>query len=319
MCENTCIVRPNAAAPFLAGATGPIQTQRTVWTAAGEDAHLSCQLLETKDVHQVTWQKIFKDKKENVGSYDKYFGETVNPGFEGKVEFKQVGLQNTSIVIRNVSEQDEGCYYCLFNADPEGALKGETCLHVYELHGPVLHVREPDSPEESVVSCSATGRPAPTVTLTVTQQHLHFSQHNTVRVTNTNNTVTVTTTAVLSGLHDDSTQVGCAARVDSGPQMEVMKRISELKQTSDDDLEKKSKLDQDHNRWFLFGPICLMVAVCLCVAVVIFVRRRNNSSRSDLQTNGLSEITTIDPQRTEGATAPRNDQLTVNYAENTNG
>uniref|UniRef100_A0A3Q2ZB86 Ig-like domain-containing protein n=1 Tax=Kryptolebias marmoratus TaxID=37003 RepID=A0A3Q2ZB86_KRYMA len=229
--------------------TDPIQTQRTVWTAAGEDVHLSCQLLETKDVLQVTWQKIFNQKGENW-----------------KVEFKETGLQNTSIIIRNVSEQDEGCYYCLFIADPEGALTGETCLHVYELHGPVLHVREPDSPEESVVSCSATGRPAPTVTLTVTQQHLHFSQHNTVRVTNTNNTVTVTTTAVLSGLHDDSTQVGCAARVDSGPQMEVMKRISELKQTSDDG-------------WFLFGPICLMVAVCLCVAVVIFVRRRNNSSR----------------------------------------
>lgn len=103
-----------------------------------------------------------------------------------------------------------------------------------ELHEPVLHVRESSSPEESLVWCSATGGPAPTVTLTVPQQHLHFSQYNTSRVTNSNNTVTVTTTAVLSGLHDDSTQVGCAARVDSGPQMEVLKRISELKHTSDD-------------------------------------------------------------------------------------
>ncbi|XP_037829786.1 OX-2 membrane glycoprotein [Kryptolebias marmoratus] len=286
-----------ACGGFLRGVTAVIQTQPKVLAAAGEDVHLSCQLLETKDVHQVTWQKIFKDKKENVGSYDKYFGETVNPGFEGKVEFKQVGLQNTSIVIRNVSEQDEGCYYCLFNADPEGALKGETCLHVYELHGPVLHVREPDSPEESVVSCSATGRPAPTVTLTVTQQHLHFSQHNTVRVTNTNNTVTVTTTAVLSGLHDDSTQVGCAARVDSGPQMEVMKRISESKQTSDDDMEEKSKLDQDHNRLFISGPVCLVgFLVFICVAAVIIVWRRKSTPDSHTEMDETPETPTRDTQ-----------------------
>ncbi|XP_037552734.1 immunoglobulin superfamily member 10-like [Nematolebias whitei] len=224
---------------FLKGVTAVIQTHPNVAAAAGEDARLFCQLLETTMVYQVTWQKIFEGKEINIGSYEKFNGETVNLEFEGKVQFKEAGLQNNSIVIRNVTEQDGGCYLCVFTTYPHGGLSNKTCVHVYELHEPVLQVRRSKSPEESLVSCSATGRPAPTVTLTAPQQHLHLSQHNTVTVTNTNNTVTVTTTAVLSGLHDDSfqdtyIQVACAAKVDFGPQVEVVKRITELRPTSDD-------------------------------------------------------------------------------------
>lgn len=108
------------------------------------------------------------------------------------------------------------------------------CLFSAELHEPILHVRESHSSEESVVSCSATGRPAPTVTLTVSQPHLHLSHYNTVRVNNDNNaTVTVNTTAVLSGFPDNSAQVGCAARVLSGHK-EVLVMIPEVKQTAAD-------------------------------------------------------------------------------------
>uniref|UniRef100_A0A3Q4GZQ7 Ig-like domain-containing protein n=1 Tax=Neolamprologus brichardi TaxID=32507 RepID=A0A3Q4GZQ7_NEOBR len=182
-----------------------IQTQQTVLAAVGEDAEVSCQLLETKDVLQVTWQKISPDAETNVATYNKYFGQRVNDGFTEKFGFKYTGLQNCSIVIRNVTEQDEGCYRCLFNTYPEGAFTGRTCL---QLHEPVVDVRESNSTEEWVVSCSATGRPAPTVTLSVSQQDLSFSQYNTVSVSNTNATFTVTTTAVLSGSRKHSTQVG---------------------------------------------------------------------------------------------------------------
>uniref|UniRef100_A0A3P9D4U1 Ig-like domain-containing protein n=1 Tax=Maylandia zebra TaxID=106582 RepID=A0A3P9D4U1_9CICH len=136
-----------------AALTAVVQTQQTVLAAVGEDAEFSCQLLETKDVLQVTWQKISRDVETNVATYNKYFGQRVNDGFTDKVKFKYTGLQNCSIVIRNVTEQDEGCYRCLFNTYPEG------------LHEPVVDVRESNSTEEWVVSCSATGRPAPTVTL----------------------------------------------------------------------------------------------------------------------------------------------------------
>uniref|UniRef100_A0A668TUX2 Ig-like domain-containing protein n=1 Tax=Oreochromis aureus TaxID=47969 RepID=A0A668TUX2_OREAU len=169
-----------------------IQTQQTVLAAVGEDAEFSCQLLETKDVLQVTWQKISHDHEKNVATYSDYFGQRVNDGFTDTFKCKYPGLQNCSIVIRNVTVQDEGCYHCLFKTYREGSLTGKPCLQVYEW----------------VVSCSATGRPAPTVTLSVSQQDLNFSQYNTVSVSNTNATFTVTTTAVLSGSRKHSTQVG---------------------------------------------------------------------------------------------------------------
>lgn len=99
--------------------------------AVGDEACLSCQLTQHKEVLQVTWQKLSPEGEKNVATSTKYFGRQVNRGFRDKVEFKDAGLQNSSIVIRNVTEQDEGCYACLFNSNPEGALTGRTCLKVY--------------------------------------------------------------------------------------------------------------------------------------------------------------------------------------------
>ncbi|XP_073318354.1 OX-2 membrane glycoprotein-like isoform X2 [Pagrus major] len=216
---------------FHKGLTDLIRTQPTVTAAFGDEALLNCELLQSKDVVQVTWQKVLPEREETLVTYTTTYGQRVNPDFKDKVEFADAGLQSSSIIIRNVTEQDEGCYHCLFNADPEGALIGSTCLQVYELHEPVLHVGDSNS-EETVVSCSATGRPAPTVTLTVLRDNVHFSDP--VSVSNTNGTVTVTSTAVLTGLHDNSTEVRCAVRVLSGPQKEKIMMIpAEVKQSAD--------------------------------------------------------------------------------------
>ncbi|XP_039877863.1 OX-2 membrane glycoprotein-like [Simochromis diagramma] len=272
-------------AVFIFGVFGKaltvVQTQQTVLAAVGQDAEFSCQLLDTKDVLQVTWQKISHDVETNVATYSKQFGQRVNDGFTNKVEFKYTGLQNCSIVIRNVTEQDEGCYHCLFNAYPDGSLTGKPCLHVFELHEPVVDVRESNSTEEWVVSCSATGRPAPTVTLSVSQQDLSFSQYNTVSVSNTNATFTVTTTAVLSGSRKHSTQVGCAARVLSAPHREVMVTIPH--DDDDDGLNETSGSNQRN----LVLRISVMVASVLSVACgflapLIFLQlRKKTQSRHE--------------------------------------
>ncbi|XP_068447159.1 OX-2 membrane glycoprotein-like, partial [Clinocottus analis] len=207
---------------FLKGQTALIQSQQTVTAARGDSADLNCQLTQLKDVVQVTWQRISPGGKTDLATYNKGFGAKVMTGFQGRVEFKDAGLQNSSIVIRNVTDQDEGCYCCLFNTYPDGAFTGRTWLHLYELHEAFLHVGEATSAEELLVSCSVTGRPAPTVTLTV-------PHHNSTSVPNANGTVTVTTTAVLSRLHVNSTRVGCAARVLSLPQTVVYAAIPEVK------------------------------------------------------------------------------------------
>ena len=86
-----------------AGLTAQIQTQQTVLAAVGDEVSLSCHLLQSRDVLQVTWQKLSPEgEKKHIGSYNKYFGKTVKPEFQGKIKFKDVGLQKSSIVIMDV-------------------------------------------------------------------------------------------------------------------------------------------------------------------------------------------------------------------------
>ncbi|XP_069019835.1 OX-2 membrane glycoprotein-like [Embiotoca jacksoni] len=248
---------------IIKGLTPFIQTQHTVVGKMGDEVILNCQIMESKDVQHVTWMKNLPEGETNVGSNHKHFGQRVNSPFRGKVEFEDVGLLNTSIVIRNVTELDEGCYRCLFHIYPDPAVIGTTCLQLYELHEPVLHVRESNSSEELVVSCSATGRPAPTVTLNVSPQDLHLSPNNTVSVSNTNGTVTVTTTAVLSGVHKHGAQVGCAVRVLSAPQRNVFVTIPDVKP------EKFTPAHRESS--WIIGLVVGMVIVCCLVPVFIFV------------------------------------------------
>ncbi|XP_036946275.1 T-cell immunoreceptor with Ig and ITIM domains-like [Acanthopagrus latus] len=116
---------------FHEGLTALIQTEQDVTTAVGDEACLSCQLLKSKEILQITWQKVLPEGEDNVATFNKYFGQRVNADFQGKVEIKNNGVQNCSIVIKNVTEEDEGCYRCVFNTYPDGAFIGNTCLRVY--------------------------------------------------------------------------------------------------------------------------------------------------------------------------------------------
>uniref|UniRef100_UPI0037E88C6A uncharacterized protein n=1 Tax=Semicossyphus pulcher TaxID=241346 RepID=UPI0037E88C6A len=209
----------------------------------------------------------------NIAIYNKDFGQRVNPGYQDNVEIKVSGLQNTSLVIREVTEQDEGCYRCLFNTYPGGALIGSTCLKLYELHGPVLDVRV--SSEEAVVSCSATGRPAPTVTLSVLQLKLDSSDHV---HTNTNGTVAVTRTAVLSRLHNNSARVECAVQVLSVPPKKVSVTIPEVEQTSADGVEAESGSDNSYIAWAIVVPV-----VIACVAAVLCLWKQQRKRTHSIQ------------------------------------
>uniref|UniRef100_A0A3Q2E7M2 Ig-like domain-containing protein n=1 Tax=Cyprinodon variegatus TaxID=28743 RepID=A0A3Q2E7M2_CYPVA len=209
-----------------------IETKETVWAAVGDQASLSCQLIEDKDVLQITWQKVLPYAEKNLATYTKKYGYSVRVDLAEKMDFQCEDLQSCSMVIRKVMEEDEGCYRCLFITYRTGILIARTCLRLYELYDPVLDVSRSKSPAESVVSCSATGRPAPTVTLTVLQQNLSFSHYNSSSVTHSNGTVTVTTTALLSA--SSSTQVGCSVSVLSAAPREKLITVPGVKGTSDD-------------------------------------------------------------------------------------
>uniref|UniRef100_A0A671XF20 OX-2 membrane glycoprotein-like n=1 Tax=Sparus aurata TaxID=8175 RepID=A0A671XF20_SPAAU len=163
---------------FQKGLTDLIRTRRTVMAAAGEEAGFRCELLQSKDVVQVTWHKVLPDREETLAAYTSRYGQRVNPAFKDKVGFTDAGLQNSSIFIRNVTEEDEGCYLCLFNIDPGDDLKATTCLQVYELHEPVLHVRESghrSTCSHSDINCPERQRPLSWKQLRQCEQHQRYS------------------------------------------------------------------------------------------------------------------------------------------------
>uniref|UniRef100_A0A3Q2DLV1 Immunoglobulin V-set domain-containing protein n=1 Tax=Cyprinodon variegatus TaxID=28743 RepID=A0A3Q2DLV1_CYPVA len=163
----------------------PIKTSKTVWAPVGGQASLSFQLTEDKDVLQITWQKVLSNGKLNLANYTRIYGYRVRAGLE-MIDFHCENLQSCSMVIRKVMEEDEGCYQCLFNTYPRGALIVRTCLRLYgeerrhavehrnicngsflhkcdfvylfflipELHDPILDIRRSNVSAESVVSCS---------------------------------------------------------------------------------------------------------------------------------------------------------------------
>ncbi|XP_070711710.1 OX-2 membrane glycoprotein-like isoform X1 [Pempheris klunzingeri] len=292
---------------FCKALSAEIQTQPTVMAAVGEEAYLNCQLMQTRDVLQVTWQKISPEREENLATCNKFFGQRVSPDFRDKVEFKEAGLQNSSIVIRKVSEQDEGCYRCLFNTYPDGAITGSTCLQLYELHEPVLRVGESDCAEEAVVSCSATGRPAPTVTLNVLRQDLHLSNHSSVSITNANGTATVTATAVLPRLRDNNTQVGCAAQVLSGPQIEVFMTVPEVKQLSAKGFDEESE-SNDSSSWIALPLVVTCVAAAAAV-IIFWLKRKKQNSLSHRVPNEIVQSTINDLCMTQVLVTQDKDEL----------
>ncbi|XP_062236212.1 OX-2 membrane glycoprotein-like isoform X2 [Platichthys flesus] len=278
---------------FQTGLTSVIQSVETVEEAVGEDALLSCQILKSEKVVQVTWQKQTMDDVTNLATSNTIFGSRVMSDFRDRVEVKDDGLHSRSIVIKNVTEEDEGCYLCHFITKPAGALPGRTCLRVYELHEPVLHVRESDSTDEFLVSCSATGRPAPTVTLNVTQQDFYLSQNQTVLI-NTNGTFTVTATAVLAGFHDAGRLVGCAVQVLSC-RKEAFEEIPEVK------LMPTSGLDEGSGS-AAFIVMWIGVVICLCTASALAVLiTRKLRSRSFSLSHRDQEMTEV-PQTADADT-----------------
>ncbi|MED6243464.1 hypothetical protein ATANTOWER_020713, partial [Ataeniobius toweri] len=152
------------------------------------------------------------------------------------------------------------------------------------LHEPILDARRSNSPAESVVSCSATGRPAPTVTLTVLHQNLSFSQYNSTSVTNSNGTVTITTTALLSAF--SSTEVGCSVSVLSAAPRELLVTVPGLTETSEDGLDEQSGLINDkrqESKYLNFTFILVVVFVilaCFCgLAITAHWRHKKGKNR----------------------------------------
>ncbi|NXG64135.1 OX2G protein, partial [Hemiprocne comata] len=155
----------------LASGSVQVMHSKVQSVQAGGNITFSCRLVTKEDVLQVTWQKEMDGAEDNIATYSTMNGQKIAKDYVGHVSFAHSELQASDISLHGVTLQDEGCYKCIFNTFPSGAVTGRMCLEVYAISEPKVEAKLIPSPDktddsEKVVdlSCSATGKPAPKIT-----------------------------------------------------------------------------------------------------------------------------------------------------------
>ncbi|XP_064266584.1 OX-2 membrane glycoprotein-like isoform X3 [Passer domesticus] len=166
---------------------------------AGGNVTFSCRSVTKEDVIQVTWQKEMDGAEDNIATYSRMNGQKIAKAYVSHMSFAHSELQASAISLHGVTLQDEGCYKCIFNTFPSGAVTGRTCLKVYAISDPRVETKlisTPGKAEDSEkmvgMSCSATGKPAPKITWhlpSILQQkpreyHIKFSNQTVTVISN---------------------------------------------------------------------------------------------------------------------------------------
>ncbi|XP_020665746.3 OX-2 membrane glycoprotein [Pogona vitticeps] len=156
----------------------------------GGNVTLSCTPTKHYDTVQVTWQEKTDQGIENMAVYNKT-GGNVLPPYKHRIRFVAPGLNDTAITFWNVSIQDNGCYYCIFNTYPLGPISGNPCLSVYDHLQTFLHYQIFDGHLNA--SCIATGFPRPNISWVASG-----AEKNEKEVTNPNGTVSVISSILVN-------------------------------------------------------------------------------------------------------------------------
>ncbi|KAI4894618.1 hypothetical protein NFI96_027384 [Prochilodus magdalenae] len=235
-------------AGFAAAANGEL-----VKAKLGESPSFSFSLPDAAGVKQVTWQRLgHDDSVHTMATYSENFRHQVTEQYQGKVELTLATLNATTIVIKNVTFADEGCYVCTFNVYPSGTERRKACLSVQGLLA-VKTSKLSHKSTEVVVSCSATGKPQPEVRWTPSD----LNPNSTV-TKNGDGTSTTTSilTVTLSG--DRGNSVECVAESGGVIQRE---HVSLREDQSQPDPEDRAA--SRHYVGFFVVLICVISGICI--------------------------------------------------------
>ncbi|CAJ1087571.1 OX-2 membrane glycoprotein isoform X1 [Xyrichtys novacula] len=250
----------------------------------GRSVLYSCAVDDSTGVLQITWQRLVKDSMENLATFSKRFGKQVNEPYSGKVVFTEASLNSTSITVKNVTWEDSGCYICSFNVYPAGSQRKQICLTVQgiseiktKVHPTSTeHVVEEDDEEVVVVTCSATGKPAPTIQWAVPADATQLDTPKPASVQNRDRTFTSSSNITLQVSSDWNGYVDCLLNKDLKGQRQERIIVGDGKvPTNEETVKQLSK-----------SGIALVVSSTLFVAFIIFAvalkRKRLKSNRRNL-------------------------------------
>ncbi|XP_026129436.1 OX-2 membrane glycoprotein-like isoform X2 [Carassius auratus] len=182
----------------------------------GQDASFSCTLPDASAVKQVTWQRV-RDQEpvQTLATYSALFNDYVDDQYVGKVIFTTASVNSSSIEIKNTTFDDEACYICSFKVYPFQPKRQTLCLAVKGISEITASVNTAlSSDPDVVVSCSATGKPTPTIHWKSAEKELdNFSSNFTTLNKDSSTTITSNLTLPLSQFH--GLYVECVAKSDS--------------------------------------------------------------------------------------------------------
>ncbi|XP_073699445.1 nectin-3-like [Garra rufa] len=184
----------------------------------GQDASFSCALSDASGVKQVTWQRVRDTEPvQTLATFSDLFKEHVDDQYVGKVTFTAASVNSTSIMIKNATFQDEACYICSFKVYPLQPKRQTLCLTVKGISEITIAsgIPAPRTDQDVVVSCSATGKPAPTIRWKSAGKELNNFNPSSFTTLNKDSSTTITSNLTLPLSEFHGKYVECVAQSDN--------------------------------------------------------------------------------------------------------
>ncbi|CAI5689440.1 OX-2 membrane glycoprotein-like [Oreochromis aureus] len=244
----------------------------------GGDAHYKCALSNSTGVLQVTWQRFVKGTVENMATYSERFGTDVNIAYRGKVLVTKESFSPSAIKLTNLTWEDESCLVCAFNIFPGGSKRSQICLKVQGISQVnTMHHAKQDG--EVVFSCSATGKPAPTIAWNLSDGATIADQPQIVTVKNSDHTFNTSSNITVKVPPDWSGHAACV--LNRGKIGEREERIA-FSSSASADKDDKSGTEPSPSAIAL---ICITIIVC-CIAVAVYVIKRRSRKHNQREGSG---------------------------------
>ncbi|KAG1961295.1 OX-2 membrane glycoprotein-like [Pimephales promelas] len=240
----------------------------------GQDASLSCTLPFMSGVKQVTWQRVRTHKDvQTLATFSEQFQDNVLEDYVGKVTLTLATFNSTTITIKNTTFEDEACYICSFKVYPSGPKRKTLCLTVKGISEITAEVNpSPTSESDVVVSCSATGKPTPTIQWKSSEKDLkHFTSKNfTTLNKDSSTTITSNITIPLSQFHGKF--VECLAQSGS------VEKMFQIYLPQDDEANNTTP-----RSYIITFSVIIVMAIVITVICVIYLHPKLKRASSGMK------------------------------------
>ncbi|XP_048053835.1 OX-2 membrane glycoprotein-like [Megalobrama amblycephala] len=237
----------------------------------GQDASFSCTLPNPSGVKHVTWQRVRADQSVQIlATFSERFQDNVDKEYASKVTLTRASFNSTSIEIKNTTFEDEACYICSFKVYPSGPIRKTMCLTVKGITEITAEVNSsPTSDTNVVVSCSATGKPAPTIQWKSAENEMNFMSNNFTNLNlDSSTTITSNITLPLSQFHGK--YVECLVQSDN-----VEKSYQIYVPRQDDHNENKVTL-----RSYIIPMLVVVIFSIVVIAFYLHTKLNNKDQKS---------------------------------------